>query len=485
MGTYTSYAGQIATKLQDYRAKGQKEGSKHRPPPDAAGPDQHESELKAEAEGHLNSEQRLFDNTLTELARSSIEARQKAIELRATYDQLVRDDTALSAIDAELANDRTRLVNAAELRIRADADLRYFRARNDIQEEASFPDSRYWHIGLLFLFTLGEILVNAFFYENSDGLLGGITVATGIAFLNIGAAFALGFGFRFKNLVDVDKKIAGWSCLVAFILLSIFCNSLFAAFRSEYQLVVDASENAQVFQAFQKAWPEALLIFRLDPHFQDHWSFLLFAIGILLSILAFYKGYTFDDRFPGHGRKTRVYRAALEAEAEQQDRVRQKVKELLHHRKAAVQAALHEPTTQVGMLARRIADLTHAQQELDAQSSAIQRDYQMVIEAYRHANTSVRAVDAPAYFKDVPTLSTRIDTSAATRVIADLNTVQEELKALGDQHREQLNAKLKALHEDSSTAMTDTVSAYLAEVAKEAQEAIARRTPTIHRVQAA
>lgn len=485
MATYVSYAGQLANRLHDLRTRGQKEGSKHRPPPDATAPDQNESEVKAEAEGHMSAEQRLFDNTLTEVARSSTEARQKAIELRTTYDQIVRDDTTLSAVDSEMANDRAKLVKAAELRLRAEADLRYFRARNDIQEEASFPESRLLHIGLLFACALIEILVNAFFYENSEGLLGGVTVAAGIALINIGTAFFLGLGFRYKNLAANDKKVAGWICLVVFVLLSIFCNSLFAAFRSEYQLVVDATENAQVFMAFQRAWPEAFLIFKLAPHFKDHWSFLLFGIGLLLSIYAFYEGYTFEDRFPGHGEKTRMYRAAVEAELQQQDLLRQKVKELLHHRKAAIQAAMFEPGTQIGMLARRIADLTHARQEVEAQAGAIQRDYQMVIEAYRHANTSVRAVEVPAYFREPAVLSTKIDTGSADRVISELNAVQNELKSLGDQHRDVMNEKLKALHEDSSNVLTEKVSAYMAEVAKEAQDVITRMTPTIHRVKAA
>lgn len=485
MPTYTSYSGQLATKLQDYRNKGLKEAAKNRPPPNAAGPDQHESELKAEGEGHLSSEQRLFDNTLTEVSRSSTEARQKAIELRANFEHLVRDDTAMSSIEAEMAGERARIVKATEARLRAETDIRYFRAANDINEEASYPESKLWHVGLLAILGVLEVLVNAFFYENNEGLLGGVTVAAGIAAINIGSAFFLGFGYRYKNLAQGDKKAVGWGCLVVFVLLAIFCNSLFAAFRSQYQLVVDPSENAQVFLAFQRAWPEALLIFKLDPKFQDHWSFLLFGLGVILSGLAFYKGYTFDDRYPGYGKKDRAYKAAVEAEVVEQEKVRHKVKELLHLRKAAVQAAMHEPMTQVGMLARRIADLTHARQTFESQAGAIQRDYRLVIEAYRHANTSVRALPPPAFFSEAPLLSTKADVSAADGVIAELTAVQEELKALADEHRDALSGKLKGLQEDTSAALTSTVTSYLADVAKEAEDNLTRLIHVTRRVQAA
>lgn len=264
-----------------------------------------------------------------------------------------------------------------------------------------------------------------------------------------------------------------------------FFNSLFASFRSEYQLVVDPSDVAQLSAAFQRAWPQALLIFHADPQFKDHWSFLLFGIGVLLSIAAFWKGYTLDDQYPGHGRMDRAYKKAATDEQAQQDKVRQKVKELLHHRKAAVQAAIQEPSTQVGMLARRIADLTHARGSLESQAAAIQRDFSLVTEAYRNANNSVRAVPPPAYFKEPTTLSARVDGSGAERVLTELNAVQEELKALGEAHREPLNAKLKALQGDTSEILNTTLNAYLGGVRTDAEETIARMTPTIHRIQAA
>ncbi|WP_042876623.1 hypothetical protein [Cupriavidus necator] len=485
MPTYSNYSGEIASNLQNFRVKGQKEASKHRPPPDATSLDLHESGLKSEAEGWLNTEQRLFDTTVTEVSRSLMEARQKAIELRTSFDQLVRDDTATSAVEADLAGDRPVLVKTTEARLRAEADIRYYKAANNIHEEPRYPDSTLWHFGVLAILALLEVVVNAFFYENSQGLLGGVVVAMGIAALNMGAALGLGYWFCFKNLASIDKKVVGWACLVAFVFVAVFCNSLFASFRSEYQLVADPSEFVQVKEAFQRAWPEALLIFRGSPRFQDHWSFILFGVGIVLSVWAFYKGYTLDDKYPGYGLKDRNYKAAIAAEHEQQGKVRQKAKELLHHRKAAVQAALHEPTTQVGMLARRIADLTHARQSLESQAGGIQRDYALVIEAYRHANAAVRALPAPAYFAEAPVLSTRIDGSASERVVSELATVQEELKALGEKHREPLNGKLKALQEDTAEILSNTMAAYLKDVQKEAEDNISRTTHTINRVQAA
>lgn len=225
MPTYTSYTGELATKLQEYRSRGQKEASKHRPSPDAAGPDQHESSLRSDAESWLSSEQRLFDTTLTEISRGVTEARQKAIELRGQVDQLLGDDSATSSVEAELAGDRPALVKATEDRFRAETALKYFRAKNNIHEEANYPDSVPFHFGVLTVFALAETAVNTLFYENSQGLLGGVFVALAIAALNIGSAVLLGYWFRLKNLASIDKKILGWTALVAFVLTGIFLNS--------------------------------------------------------------------------------------------------------------------------------------------------------------------------------------------------------------------------------------------------------------------
>jgi len=482
MTTYKSYAGELAAKLTDYRQRGQKEASKLRPAQDAAAPDQYESALRAEAEGCLSSEQKIFDTALTELSRGVVEARQKAIELSGQVAQIVSDDSASSAIEAELAGDRPALVKATEARLRAETALNYFRAANDVHEEARYPDSKIHHVAVVLVLALLETVVNTFFYENSQGLLGGFFVALGITALNIGFALLFGYWFRYKNLAAVDKKVAGWTAWVAFILVTILFNSLFATFRTQYQLVVDPSDIKELNAAFQRAWPEALLIFRGDPQFGDMWSFVLFGIGAMLGILAFWKGYTADDRYPGHGDMDRDYKKASIEEAQQHDRVRQKVRDLLHHRRAAVQAALHEPATQVGMLARRVAELTHARGSLQTQAAAIQRDYTLVVDAYRGANNAVRAVPPPAYFSQPTLLSMSADGKGAEAVLAELGAVQEELKAMADANRDPLNERLRTLQQNSSDLLGKTLTDYLEEVRKDAEAGISRMTPTIHRV---
>lgn len=481
MATATVYSGQLASKLEDYRSIGMKEAAKFRPPQDAAGPDQHELALKTEADGYLNGEQRAFDAALIEASREVNTARQKATQHQVAVEQLLSDTNTLETVEAELASDRMALIRATAARLRAEKEFNYYRAVNNIHEEARYPESKLWHFGVIVGLSVLEMVANAFFFENNQGLLGGLFVAAGLAFLNMLSAVILGAGFRYKNLANLDKKIFGWTCLVVFVLVAIFCNALFASFRSEYQLVLDPTEPRQVSEAFLRAWPQALSIFRADMQLKDQASFILFGFGLILSTLAFLKGYGIDDKYPGYGQKDRDLKKLLNEETRLQESARQKIRELLHSRKAAVHAAIHEPTTQIGILARRVADLQNARTHLHSQANAIDREYVMVIDAYRSANTGVSVVPRPEYFKERPVLLVRVDSAQADAVLEELAKVQDEIKLISTQLKDPLNQRLSNLQSDTSEILKKTMSAFLAEVLKEAQEMVEATVQAIQR----
>jgi hypothetical protein len=472
-----NYTGEIAAPLADFRVKAQDEAKNCRPPQDAVSLDRHESELKAMAEQWLNHEQHLYVTEVTDASRTVSEASQKLAQHEIQIDQLLSDDSVMGAVATELANDRGRISKVIEVKLRAELELRHFRVRNNITSQAVYPESKLWHIGVLAILGLLEVVVNAFFYENSQGLLGGLMVALGIAFVNMGSAVGLGFGFRYKNLASPDQRLVGWSCLIVFVLVAILCNSLFASFRSEYQLVADPSEFEQVSHAFKRAWPEALLIFKFKPKFQDHWSFILFGVGLILSFWAFQKGYTFDDKYPDHGRLDRAYKEAAEREQQEQQLAQMKLRELLHHRKAAVQDAIQQSSAQVSMLARRAAELNHARQQLERQVQLIESHFQMVLEAYRQANLAVRVIPAPQYFSEPCTLNTKIDLTPGDIPLQHLADMQLRVKETSERFRNPLNAKLKELQENSALVLTKTIKEYWSDVQAEAGRSM---TESVH-----
>lgn len=477
----TNYKGELSPQLAEYRKKGQKEASEHRPPTNATGMDHNETTLSSEAERWLIDEQRLFDFSVTEASRAGVETQQKAIELQTKVDQLVSDTSLLSTIEADMSADRQALVAATEARMKTEVDYRSFRASNGITEQALYPESRVMHLAIVLVLALVETIINAFFYENSQGLMGGFTVALGVAAVNMCGAMVLGSGFRYKNLAALEKKSIGWFCLVLFFVFSIYCNALFAAFRSEYQLLVDPSEPLQLRQAFILAAGEAKRIFVFDMQVADLTSFILLGLGVLLSLLAFYKGYTFDDRFPGHGAKDRIMVAARRAELEKQDLLRQKIKDFLQHRRGEVQAAIHEPAQLINRVSSRLSDLQNAQAMLKVQSQSIQRDFSQVLGAYRSANISIRATAPPQYFKEIPDLTHRVNDEGAVSLIQTLRNIQEELKVMREKNQEPLNERLRHLQGDAAEIMTNTFKQFLAEIELEAKDHIDHSVHAIHR----
>ena len=480
----TNYQGQIAAQLADFRTLGQKEAAKHRPPTDASSMDQNETSLQSEAHKWLADEQRIFDMELVECNRAAIEVQQKATELQSKVDQLVSDTSLQSTIEADMSGERRELVAATEARLKAEVDYRAFRAANAITEQAVYPASHVWHFAIVLALALLETVINAFFYENANGLMGGFTVALGIAAVNMAGALLLGIGFRYKNLASMDKKLLGWMSLLLFFVFAIYCNALFATFRAEYQLLTDPTDTLELRRAFAASMAEARKIFYLDMLIADMMSFVLLGIGLLLSLLAFYKGYTFDDRYPGHGAKDRAMRMAQRVELDRQDTLRQKVKNFLHHRRGEVQAAVHEPAQLINRAASRTAELQQAQGLLSSQAGAVQRDFSLVLGAYRDANAAVRATTPPAYFKEVPELTHRASDAAAQPVLFNLASLQDSLKALRERNQDTLNQLLQQHQGDSAQILNSTFSQFLRDVEDEAKERIDRHVHAIHRAMA-
>jgi hypothetical protein len=475
------YAGELAARLPETVAKARQEAALHRPPTDAVRMDQNESELQSAAEKAIASEHHIYSHILMVSSQKAHELQQRVPDLEGRIQQLLADTSLQGEAAAEMAGERAAMVNATEQRMRAEVDLRSFRAKHSITEQAVYPDSHIWHFSIILALALVETIVNAFFYENAQGLLGGFMVALGVAAFNMSGALVLGMLFRFKNLKDPEKKAAGWACLVVFALLTAYCNALFAAFRANYQLLTDPSNGTQVRHAFREAASQAGRIFVLGMEFGDLMSFILFGIGVLLSIFAFYKGYTFDDRFPGHGRKDRVVRVARRAELATQETVRQKMKDFLQKRRRELQALSREPMEVMKAAGDQAAIVQHAYSVHQTNQDAIQRDLALLLHSYRDANAAIRATETPPYFGDMPDVRSSIDEQVKDGVLQILSTANDRAKVLRDRHQDALNAKLNELQRDTATLLDKTFGDFLRSVEHDAESEINRMTVSAQR----
>lgn len=474
MAKIISYAGSLAGKVEEFRRHGQKEAVKHRPPTDATFPDSHEVELRTEAERLIANEQALFNDQIAEADRSALDIRQKVRQLEAATELALADDSLVSEVDALLAAERAGLLRATEQRIAAEVDWRGFRSLNNISSMPNYPESPIWHWSIVLALTLVETIANAFFYENAQGLIGGFFVAAIVAVVNMGSAAGLGRLFRNKNLQAKDRQILGWACPPLFIPLTLFCNALFASFRSTYQFLPDPSDPVQLAAAFKEAWTEAFRIFTLDLQFGDLNSFLLFMTGIGLSIVAYWKGYTSDDPYPGQSQLDRRLKVAQAAETQLQDRVCQRLKDAMVARRSHVQSLAGQPVGLMSLLHGHASQVEHAERRLAANAGAVERDYHLVLDAYRQANLAVRGIEPPVYFGQRPAVADKIRSDEAKATLDVVEKVAASVQDFQARNKEPLNAKLNALQERMTSVLSETFPQLLRDIETEAKERVQR-----------
>ncbi len=428
--------------------------------------------LKAEAEGLIANEQALFETIVADGHRAANDADSKLIDLQSDIQQVLADNTMASQVGAALADERKKLVDVTADRIKAEVEWRAFRARNNITDLPDYPESQIWHWSIIFALILGETVINAFFYQNANGLIGGFVVAAAVAAVNMGSAVILGNAFRRKNLSQTDQQSVGWLSLFVFVPLALFCNAVFASFRSVYQLIDDPSDPIALSESFRQAWSEAARIFVVDYSFGDLSSFILFMIGIILSIFAFWKGYTSDDPFPGYSRRDMALKRAKRAEESKQELVKQKVKDFLANHRNRVQGLSTQTGALISSLAHRLGQLNTAVSTLPSNTQAIQRDYALLLDGYRQANLAVRGTDPPAYFTHVPNLISSVTASAADPAQARLKESLGNLERLQAKHRDELNEKLIQLQNQMAQVMTQTYDEFLQGIESDAKERV-------------
>ncbi|NDP47496.1 MAG: hypothetical protein GZ085_03725 [Sulfuriferula multivorans] len=201
---------------------------------------------------------------------------------------------------AELDSRETYLNSNKQLLAEKDQarrDLNAFRGTHKGRPNiASYPDSNVLHFGIVFLCLVAEGIANAYFFsDNSLGLIGGFLEALLISLANVVASFMAGWlCLREINHKSTVRKALG---LIGFMVIVVFLVFLHLA-SAQYREALQRSGDVEFFTSL--AFNPSTL--------QDMQSFLLMGIGAVISLFAMYKGYTFDDPYPGYGKVYRIWK---------------------------------------------------------------------------------------------------------------------------------------------------------------------------------
>lgn len=476
-------AGTISNLCDQLAKEGAAEGSLNRPDANAISPDLHEVQVITSAKQHISAHEASFSDALVEVDQESREITQRIESLDASCSSHLGHDLVESAFRSSLATNENELVSTCAAEMGARAALNGFKVKHGIKEPARYPSDSLFHFSLLILFVALETAVNAFFYEGSSGLLGGAIVALSVAVVNMGIAAGLGAFFRYSNLPDTKSKLIGYSSLVVFFITGLFLNLIFATFRVQYQLVQQKAINdglqepstIMMVDAFKLAVVDAFGVFQFNFPAIDFMSLILFFVGIGCSVIAFWKGYTFDDKHPGYGAMDRTHKAAETAFSQAKDRT-------FNQAEAAVRKLADEVENlrnQIVVEQRNVSALKAKAQSSHASLAnatvAIQSELNLVIETYRAANRATRATTPPAYFSVMPNVVQHYDESRLNTVLAGIEETGLKAKSLADTRASVLGDRIVRIRQQINSLVENEFHKQIEAVRQRAEKSIAAR----------
>lgn len=476
--------GTIANTCKQMEKEGASEGGLNRPDSNASAPDLNEVKAITTAKQCIASEEASFADALVAAEHQSSEISQRIESLEASCASHLGHDLVESAFRSSLAKNEHDLVSACASEMEARAALNGFKSRNSIKDPAKYPDDRLFHFSLLILFVAIETGVNAFFYEGSTGLLGGAMVALAVSLVNMGIAAVLGALFRYSNLPNLKYKLVGYGSLVIFFLTGFVLNLIFSTFRIQYQLVqlrvidegLPEPSTVMLVGALRTAVIDAFSVFQLNFPTIDFMSFTMFFVGFGCSVIAFWKGYTFDDKHPGYGDIDRAHKAAEKKFRDAKDRTF-----------AEAEAEVRKMANDVEQLRDQIVAEQRNASALKAQAqsahatftgtvNAIQAELNLVIETYRAANRATRATSAPAYFSTLPNVLPADDGGPRCEVLlAKIESVATKAKSLAESRATVLGDRLVQIRQKINELVEQEFHKQIDAVHKRAEVSIASR----------
>jgi len=474
-----AYTGELASLEKDYANKGAREAKKHSPPTDSIQPDHNENSLRLKGGALVNQEHKIFDKEVNEANRVASNIAQKIEDYRTNAQALISDDSLQSSVEILFAKNKSALAVVVQKRIETEVDYKAFRYENEITSQADYPSSHVMHLAIIVICFLFEALANSIFFEGANGFLLAFPIASLISLLNIVAAAILGFGWRYKNVADKKFKVAGWTCLGIYIILTLFLNALFSSYRSAFELLVNPNAIPEQMRAFKESFES---VAALQIQIQDMNSFMLFAFGLILSGIAFWKGYSFDDKYPGHGRLHRILSEAENAEREELSQLRERIVSLLDQYRSKISLLLNEPTKLSGEATAKFSSLKTAIVNLKSHIKSIERDYKHVLGAYRSTNTAIRASAPPQYFQVIVPLSNGVVGEDAEPILIELQNIQSEISDVKVGYQNPLNQKLEEVKARSGVILKDEINIYHKNIVQTAKDKINADIQTIHRV---
>jgi hypothetical protein len=395
-----NYSNQLRSDVDKYRKKGAIEAGSMRPGQES---ERHHDAVEVEIENRvkelLEQEQKRVNDTTTKLENIFTTLESSFRQFSVSLNEFINSRKNLeSGLNDLLHNHRSQIVELKRKRLSAEVDWRKLRSIYNIHREAEYPQNLLKFNFWIFFIAVVELALNFVFFESGEGWLTAIGVAFAVVILNLFFSFGLGWLFRFKNVHSPKwKQIGGWLCLPAYIVFTLFSNGFFSRYRTEFEIAKELGGSANIMSALKNSIPG---IFDASNFQSGIASYSIFAIGFIVSLIAFYKGYTSSDEYPGYAEQDRKLKRAREAELAAIDQLNKKMTDECKKVQIEIKKNHETPSSFIMQIGNHIASLERCRDEFNRAIAIVKDDGTLLVTTYRSANRLVRPQPAPAYFDE-------------------------------------------------------------------------------------
>lgn len=327
--------------------------------------------------------------------------------------------------------------------------LENFKKIHKLQRIASYPNNNLWNWGLLIFIFSVEVAVNGFTLQDvhPEGFIGIVTAMFMISFINITVGLGAGFMYRYTNHSNWIKCIGGWGVTAALIAALLLFNGLVGHWRSTL-ISFDADINIFSFDTF--------LGIRLIENFtqnplilSDFKSYLMAIVGFVFGFIALWKGYRWEDSYPGYSRVTMMVDDYSDQYQYQLNNNRQWLRKIKNDAIDAIVALGNSYDGDAQLALDYEREVKDSEQRFKDFIASAQKNGAYLYTVYRSANKKKRTEAAPACFDDSYEIPSSLNTIGNVSVPSKPSSLSKD------------NADIHNLSKQLERKLSEVYSAYL------------------------
>jgi hypothetical protein len=420
--------------------RGTERGSQNRPTTEAQSLDDVEHQIVERIEAHKQDSHSVYLDQLhtyhERVTALSFEERFATIQQAAP--EAVGDFRAEATVGRDELFVLRRRLNETEI------ERERFRARHRIERPArlSSPGKIVLKVGVLAILFIIEVVINGSFLAkaNVGGLLGGAAQAVTFAALNILASFFWGMVLiRLINRRNFFLKLIGLLSFVAYLAFVIVLNLTLSHLR---EIPPDVAVSGDVGQ-------EVLRRLLTAPHaLTDVNSWVLFAIGVIFSLVAMTDGLSFFDPYMGYAGLERRWLEASRQFAQARSELIERLRDIREDATETMNEAARDLSVRRSEYDSLLQGRGRLAQRFSQHQNQIEQACRALLEVYREANRRARVTPAPHYFGKAYVMERIVYSGAEPD-----SGARENLPKMIAGTQELLTQQIKAIHEAFDGAM--------------------------------